>query len=59
MSGRPEQIDALIAEEQAKLNEMDERRNKSGKPPSEASNKKYAAISAVIDRLKGERDRFK
>ena len=61
---RMQQIDKVIAEEQAKLAEIDERRkareargNKN--PPSEAEQKKYSAIEEVMTRLKGERNRFK
>ena len=55
---RQQQIDKVIAEEQAKLAEIDERRKMRNKPPSESEQKKYAAIEEVIARLKTERNRF-
>jgi len=61
---RQQQIDKVIAEEQAKLADIDERRKVrlakgNNNPPSEGEEKKYKAIEEVIARLKSERSRFK
>ena len=58
-----QQIDKVIAEEKAKLAEIDERRKARAargntNPPSEGEQKKYSGIEDVIKRLQAERSRF-
>ena len=55
---RRQQLEKTIAEEQAKLDYIDQKRAGRKGASSEGETKKYEAIKTIIASLKGELDRF-